>query len=591
MHAGEDQLDLTRGAPSIHSAPANSGSSGTVFQLEREELERVINHPEVKRSPSLVRFLTFICSKYFAGESQDIREQTIAVEALGRKASTFDSHVDPIVRVTARALRKKLNEVYRSEGQAHPLRIVLPVGHYVPEFIPAGQVSGLEQTTNGDDGSETLEETAPQPETFAARALKVLSGHPLLRYCAILLGAAALFGGGYFAGRMGNRSEVPATRTLQWGAPIWDDEFESAAKAAPDTGKWSFGLGNNSALLNPNVGEYCPPGSSSTKGCDARRPNVFLDGNGHLILRARKNPDGSWTSGRITTQATKSFQYGRIEARLKMPVGTGLWPTFWMLGASAETLGWPASGSVDIAENVALLPHSNGLGPRMIRTTLHGPRYFGANGLWHDFKLPNGARVDDGSFHTYGIIWSPGMIQFYVDDPANIYFVQDSSSLPEGGEWVFDHPFFLILNLGVGGDWPGYPDATTPNPSDLVVDYVRVYRIPTVPAPSIAWTPIRVKAGASAASIVSLHARSYTGRVLLSCSTQPATATCSLATRIANFSDTLSQENTLTISTDTFTEKGRLLAAPGEYKVTITATTISGDRSQIVKPFTVSSGN
>ena len=225
------------------------------------------------------------------------------------------------------------------------------------------------------------------------------------------------------------------------------------------------------------------------------------------------------------------------------------------------------------------------------RTTLHGPRYFGANGLWHDFKLPDGARVDDGSFHTYGIIWSPGMIQFYVDDPANIYFVQDSSSLPEGGEWVFDHPFFLILNLGVGGDWPGNADATTPNPSDLVVDYVRVYRIPTVSAPSITWTPIKVKAGASAASIVSLRAHSYTGRVLLSCSTEPATATCALATPIVNFSDTLSQEDTLTISTDTFTEKGRLLATPGQYKVTITATTISGDHSQIVAPFTVRSGN
>jgi beta-glucanase (GH16 family) len=200
--------------------------------------------------------------------------------------------------------------------------------------------------------------------------------------------------------------------------------------------------------------------------------------------------------------------------------------------------------------------------------------------------MPNGTRVDDG-FHTYGAIWSPGMIQFYVDDPANVYFVASSSSVPEGGQWVFDHPFFLVINLAIGGDWPGDPDATTPNPADIVVDYVRVYKIPTTPAPSIQWQPVQVKTGSTVASNVLLSARRYSGRVHLSCSTEPATAVCSLATPVVNFSDTLSQQDTITLSTDSFTSSGRIVAPPGRYKVTITATSISGDHSQLTVPFDV----
>jgi beta-glucanase (GH16 family) len=304
-------------------------------------------------------------------------------------------------------------------------------------------------------------------------------------------------------------------------------------------------------------------------------------------LRAERKPDGTWTSARITTRGLKEFQYGRIEARMKLPVGTGLWPAFWMLGSNYLTTGWPASGSVTIVENVSLTPRSNGLGPTIVRSTLHGPRYFGANGLWHDFKLPDGGRVDDGNFHTYGIIWSPGMIQFYVDDPANIFFVRDANDLPEGGEWVFDHPFFLVMNLAVGGDWPGNPDATTQSPADFVVDYIRVYKIPTVAAPAIQWQPVEVNAGSSVASVITLHAQDYSGRVHLSCSVEPATAACALAASVVDLSSTLSQDDSLTISTNLFTENGRVVAPAGRYKMTITAATISGDRSQLTVPFEV----
>jgi beta-glucanase (GH16 family) len=152
---------------------------------------------------------------------------------------------------------------------------------------------------------------------------------------------------------------------------------------------------------------------------------------------------------------------------------------------------------------------------------------------------------------------------------------------------VFDHPFYLIMNLAIGGDWAGQPDATTPSPADVLVDYVRVYKIPTVPAPRIQWQPAPVKAGSSVASMISLHADNYSGRVHLACSTEPATASCALATSVVDFSTTLSQEDSLTISTDFFTDKGRVVASPGRYKMTITATTISGDRSQLTVPFEV----
>jgi beta-glucanase (GH16 family) len=181
------------------------------------------------------------------------------------------------------------------------------------------------------------------------------------------------------------------------------------------------------------------------------------------------------------------------------------------------------------------------------------------------------------------------MVQFYVDDPANIYLVQDASDLPEGGEWVFDHPFYLIMNLAVGGDWPGNPDATTPNPAEILVDWVRAYAIPNVPAPSIQWQSVPVKAGSSMASIVTLHADDYSGRVHLACSTEPATASCALATTVVDFSNTLSQDDTLTISTDFFTDKGRIAAPLGRYKMTITATTVSGNHSQLTVPFEVKS--
>ncbi|MGD0939863.1 MAG: glycoside hydrolase family 16 protein [Terracidiphilus sp.] len=575
----------------LNSSGARS-SAPSDFHKEREELHRVLDHPEISRSAGLVRFLSFICTKYFDGEADEIREYSIAVEALGRKEASFDSRVDPIVRVTARALRKKLADFYEVEGKDDPLQIVLPLGHYVPQFIPRPEPGShsaispalLVDDTDGDSLELTPDYSHQRPSTFRTR-LESIHWGPVLKGAAVAAALAIVFTGGFFFGRRGDVRTVAMSEPPAWGDPIWSDEFDGAAQQSPDPSKWSFDTGSG-GWGERQIQIYCAPGDSSFRECNPHRPNAFLDGSGHLVLRAEKTPDGFWTSARITTKGLKNIEYGRVEARMKLPVGTGLWPSFWMLGSDFPAVGWPASGSFDFIENVALKSGSNGLGPSIIRSTLHGPHYYGANGLWHDFRMPNGTRVDDG-FHTYGAIWSPGMIQFYVDDPANVYFVASSSSVPEGGQWVFDHPFFLVINLAIGGDWPGDPDATTPNPADIVVDYVRVYKIPTTPAPSIQWQPVQVKTGSTVASNVLLSARRYSGRVHLSCSTEPATAVCSLATPVVNFSDTLSQQDTITLSTDSFTSSGRIVAPPGRYKVTITATSISGDHSQLTVPFDV----
>ncbi|HEV2215740.1 MAG TPA: glycoside hydrolase family 16 protein [Terracidiphilus sp.] len=558
------------------------------FAEERRELDWLLQHPEMTRSANLVRFLAFICKQYFDGKEEEIREYSIAVEALGRKAESFDSHVDPIVRVTARALRKKLDEIYSGDGRTRPMRIVLPVGHYVPEFNRVPVLSAAAPHADTESATALPGSTA---STFT-HVLRWAGSHrrTLIQSAVGVAALAAVFVSGFFLGRHAELSPVSTNHSFDWGQPQWSDEFDGAAGQVPDPAKWTYQTGNEGGWGNHEIEIYCAPHGENPHGCDAKDPNAFLDGAGHLVLRARRNTEGKWTSARMTTSGLKNFQYGRIEARMKLPVGQGLWPSFWMLGADFNKVGWPDSGSISVVENVSFTQRTNGLGPQMIRATIHGPRYFGANGLWHDFKLPNGARVDDASFHTYGIIWSPGMVQFYIDDPANVYYVQDTNDIPAGGQWVFDHPFYMLLNLAVGGDWPGDPDASTPNPADMLVDYIRVYKIPPVPAPSIQWQPLEVKAGASVSSVVSLRAQQYAGRVLLTCSTQPATVACSLGSSVVNFSDTLTQEDTLTLVTKSFSDAGTTVAPAGRYTVTITATTISGDRSQLTAPIEVTGG-
>ncbi len=178
----------------------------------------------------------------------------------------------------------------------------------------------------------------------------------------------------------------------------------------------------------------------------------------------RQEPFGNreYTSARLKTQGLGAWRYGRVEARIQIPRGQGLWPAFWMLGDNYGPIHWPDCGEIDIMENI-------GKEPAVAHATVHGPGY-GQPGVSAVYQLPTGALADD--FHVYAVEWEPGLIRWFVD--TTLYQTLAPQDLP--GPWVFDHPFFIILNVAVGGDWPGGPDSTTVFPQTMRVDYVRVYQ-------------------------------------------------------------------------------------------------------------------
>ena len=199
----------------------------------------------------------------------------------------------------------------------------------------------------------------------------------------------------------------------------------------------------------------------------AASPNVVV-ADGYLHLVARRDAEGRWTSARMTTKGLRSFQYGRIEARIQIPEGAGVWPAFWMLGDDVGERPWPACGEMDIMENI-------GREPEKIHGSVHGTGFTGTP-LTTVAELRGGAEFG-AAFHTYGVIWSPGKVQYYVDDPGHPYAMYTRADLPAGAVWPFDDgKYFVLLNLAMGGDWPGPPAASTPATEEMLVDYVRVYQ-------------------------------------------------------------------------------------------------------------------
>jgi beta-glucanase (GH16 family) len=241
------------------------------------------------------------------------------------------------------------------------------------------------------------------------------------------------------------------------GKLLWSDEFYGALGTRPDPSKWAYDLGANGW------------GNKELENYTNKLENAFLDGEGHLVIRAIKGADGGFSSARMKTQGHFSFTYGRVEARMKLPRGQGMWPAFWMLGSDIPKVGWPACGEVDVMENL-------GSEPTLVHGTIHGPGYSGKRGISVQYVLPGAPSLAD-DFHLYAADWMPGRIEFSID--SHVYSTVTPASLPPGTKWVYDHPFFLILNLAVGGAWPGNPDASTAFPQDLTVDYIRVYELPS----------------------------------------------------------------------------------------------------------------
>ncbi|SCF21064.1 Beta-glucanase, GH16 family [Micromonospora purpureochromogenes] len=241
------------------------------------------------------------------------------------------------------------------------------------------------------------------------------------------------------------------------GGITWQDEFNAAAGTPVDQSRWRFDIGGNG--WGNNERQYYTNSTS----------NAVHDGQGNLVITARReNPANyqchygrcEYTSARLLTAATFTQAYGRFEARIKIPRGQGIWPAFWMLGNDMGSVGWPNAGEIDVMENI-------GREPNTVYGTIHGPGYSGAGGITGSRTIA--APLAD-AFHTYRVDWEPNSIVWYLDGVE--YHRVDPARLG-GNRWVFDHPFFMILNVAVGGNWPGYPDASTQFPQQMLVDYVR----------------------------------------------------------------------------------------------------------------------
>lgn len=256
----------------------------------------------------------------------------------------------------------------------------------------------------------------------------------------------------------------PATWPL-----VWSDEFDGPEGSPPDADSWDFELGDGS-----DVG-LVGWGNNERQSYTDSPDNAALDGDGNLVLTVRRG-DGTqtcyygpceYTSARLVTRDRVQFEYGRIEARIRVPDGFGLWPAFWMLGANHGQVGWPASGEIDVMEYLGRRPND-------VIGTVHGPGYSASSGPSQAVRLD--APVSD-DFHTFGIEWWSGHIAWFIDG-TKFHEVSAADVAPDA--WVFDQPFFLILNVAVGGNLGGPVDPALDLPRAMAIDYIRVYQ-PVLP--------------------------------------------------------------------------------------------------------------
>ncbi|GIJ50864.1 hypothetical protein Val02_77500 [Virgisporangium aliadipatigenens] len=251
----------------------------------------------------------------------------------------------------------------------------------------------------------------------------------------------------------------------------WEDTFDAPAGTLPDRTKWVYDLGDDGTGW----------GNNELQSYTNRPENVSHDGAGNLVIAARQNADPavkcyygtcSHTSARIKTQGKFSQKFGRFEARIKIPRGPGLLPAFWMLGGPDAR--WPLDGEIDIMENV-------GDSPTVVEGTLWGPRANGSGEYTKSgYKAMPFTLSDD--FHRYAIEWSAGRVSWFIDDTKYLTICRTADVAPgctaygASGKWIFDdHAFYVLLNVAVGGDWPGAPPSTVPFPQEMVIDYVRVW--------------------------------------------------------------------------------------------------------------------
>jgi beta-glucanase (GH16 family) len=231
---------------------------------------------------------------------------------------------------------------------------------------------------------------------------------------------------------------------------VWEDDFNAAAGTMPNAANWKYDVGTDwgNAQLEWTT--------------DSRPENVSHDGAGNLVITARAESFNgrNYTSARITTAGKREFTYGRFEARIKLPIGQGIWPAFWMLGANINEVGWPRTGEIDIMEY-------RGQEPRFNHGSIHGPGYSAGNAITRRYTHPTGLNED---FNVYRVDWEPSQIRWYVND--SLFHLVNRGD--QRGDWVFNHDFYLILNIAVGGGFVGPVGPGTTFPQQMLVDWVRV---------------------------------------------------------------------------------------------------------------------
>lgn len=326
----------------------------------------------------------------------------------------------------------------------------------------------LADSTSGAKIYYTLDGTTPSTSSPVYEAPFLVSSNLTVNVLATA--------GGYTNSEVASQTFTPniAPDTL-----VWSDEFNNSgtAPAQPNASTWTYDTGTN-CCGNNELETYCA--WASTAGpCNPSNPNAYVGSDGYLHVVAENPSAGVYTSARLKSQGIFSFMYGRIEAKMKLPESQGMWPAFWLLGNNIATVNWPACGELDVMEHIDgnnPPPYAGGTpyGYDWIAGSVHGGT---SSAEENGSKQYHGSGFLASDWHVYGMIWTKGEIQYYIDDPSNIYATYKSTdSAWNPNPWPFDQgPQFILLNLAVGGDWPGNPDTTTVFPGEMTVDYVRIY--------------------------------------------------------------------------------------------------------------------
>jgi beta-glucanase (GH16 family) len=329
-------------------------------------------------------------------------------------------------------------------------------------------IVSLSTTTSGAAIYYTVDGTTPTASSQAYQAPFLVASNLTVKAIAQGLGGASDVASQSFS------PNIPS------GTLVWSDEFTNAtgANAQPDPKVWTYDTGSG-GFGNNELETYCAWGSN-TSPCATASPSAYVGTDGYLHIVAQQPSTGVYTSARLKSQGLFSFQYGRLEFRIEVPEAQGFWPAGWSMGNTIAAVGWPACGEMDVMERIDAAGPPSGNPPAGTSDwnegSIHGTGFTGSHiGTIYDFT--GGATAS--TWHTYGMIWGKNSVSYYIDDPTKPYVTYTSTSLSglSGAVWPFDgsQSNFLILNLAIGGDWPGPPNAATPFPSQMLVDYVRIY--------------------------------------------------------------------------------------------------------------------